>query len=226
MLLVHPLGQFALGGFSSSDAAAVTASAGSYALTFYDVNATFTNANDAGTFTITGQSSVAVTSMPAAAGSFTLDGQDVALGAVYRLAADPFIGTSYTGLGFGALGEAALGQITVAQSSVSFRLNFQDATPIFSIAAEPGSFVLGGQDARLFEGFILNPESATYTLAGQDATFVLVMPAAAGAFTLTAKAVELARFTAKIRAFPRVGRATFSARPTGRDGIKIRAYGG
>lgn len=226
MLLVYPLGQLALGGFADSVATQITASAGAYSLTFNSAEAVFAIAGGVGSYTISGQDINAIHVMPAAAGSYTITGQSAALVGAYVLSANTFIGTSYTGLGFGSIGESALGQFTAFQSVVSYRLNFQSATPTFTIAAQAGAFTIGGQTANLFEGFIINPAAGSYAVTGRDAVFVVSMPAASGSYALTARPVELARRLAKIHAFPRVGAPGFSAKSTSSDTLKIRAFGG
>jgi hypothetical protein len=226
MLGFDALGRLALGEGGAANATALEASAGVFALTFGSAVGAVSMPAETGSFTIAGQSALSTLSMPAETGSFLISGQAATLSSGFTLYCSPNAVSLRQQFGFSALGELALGQGESSSNDTTFRFGFQNAEARFSMAAGPGSYVIAGQAANLFSGYSINPQAGAYLLTGSDAPFLISMPAARGVFTLTANDVEFRRAIGKIRAFPRVGHATFSAKSTGRDTIKIRAFGG
>lgn len=227
MLGFYQLGKFALGQAPSLNAFSIIASAGSFTITGQAAQAAVGGTSEVGTFTLTGQSAGLQTSMPAAVGAFVLSGQAAlsVLSVRITAASTPAIRTRQW-VTFAPLGGTNLGSggpsapPTFAISGQSLRLNL-------SMPAAVGAYTISGQTARLVQGAVLTSAVGVFTISGQSVNAAFRMPAAVGSFVITGQtSTDLARRTAKIRAFPRVGRNTISARPTGSDGIKIRAYGG
>ena len=223
MLLGEAIGRYAIGEFAASSAAAVTASVGTFTLTFQSVSSQVGLAAEYGTFTLSGQDSGLVVTMPADYGSFTLSGQAASLNSVIVMTATPFIDGARIQIGLSALGEAAIGQLG-EPSQRTFTIAFKSAESLFTMPADSGTFTLSGQLASTFVGTILNPVTGSYTLTGYDAVFQTNMPAASGTFAFTGNVVEFINRRPRIRAFPRVGNPTFSGKTLGR-GFKARAYG-
>lgn len=226
MLGFYALGQLALGEGGVSTATLITAAAGSFTLSGQAISVTLPMLADVGTFTLSGQSAGLPTVLPSNAGSFTLAGQNAGLNASYFIGATPYQDGERSFFGFSALGASALGQGSQSSTGLTFSVAWQEASSVQSLAANAGAFVLSGQDSRLIEGYVLSTLAGQYAMTGNDALFTVTMPAAAGSFVLTSSAIDLVRPIGKIRAFPRVGRRSISASPTGRGGIRIRAYGG
>jgi len=226
MLGFAKLGKLALGEAAENNAAAVAAGVGSFTITGQDINAAITGASEVGAFAISGQAVSLNVVMPAEVGSFTISGQSAASALTISMAASaaPAV-RQRRWFGFTALGKVALG-LGGRANQPTFAITGQSISFGVGLPASVGVFVISGQDARLQQGAVLNTDAGVFVISGQDVNGAFSMPAAVGVFTITPQQVELARRTAKIRAFPRVGRNTISARPTGRDGIKIRAYGG
>lgn len=225
MLGFDALGRRALGQFSDATASAVTAATGTYALSFQTVNSQVSMAAATGTLSLSFQTAAGNISMPAAQGTYTLTGQPVTLTANLYLTASPFIITERAQFGFAALGQVALGEYS-SSTRPTFQLQLQDAVSRLSMPAAQGTFTLSGQNVVLFLGSILTAVRGTYTLSGQNINVLISMPAAQGAYALSFVTADgVIRLPKKIRAFPRVGHAAFSAKSVGRD-IKIRSYGG
>lgn len=226
MLGFAQLGRLALGQSAPRSAFSIIAAAGSFVLAGQDANATIVGTSEVGAFTLAGQTANGNLSMPAAVGGFTLTGQ--AAGSVLTIsmvaASTPAV-RSRSWVTFAALGSTHLGS-GGPSAPPTFALKGQSLSFGLSMPAAVGAFVLTGQQARLEQGVVLGVNVGAFTIAGQDANVSFSMPAAVGSFALTGQDVEFRIRVPKIRAFPRVGRNTVSARATGRDGIKLRAYGG
>ena len=225
MLGFAPLGRFAIGQGRSASATLMAASAGSYTLTGQAALFSISVPLEAGAYTLTGKDAVFPVSMPAAAGSYTLSGQAAALNAAATLYVSPYPSTRSRFVGFSALGSAALGQGSSLSIGTTYTLRGSDATVAFGMAASAGSYTLTGFAARLVEGYVLTASAGSYSLTGNAAAFSTSMPLSSGSYTLTAVAIDLTRNVRRIRAFPRVG-ATISARHTGHNEFRARAYGG
>jgi hypothetical protein len=225
MLGFQAIGKLAIGELSSSNATELAADYGTYAITWQEVTAQLGMEAELGTYTVTGQDVALSISMNAEQGSYTLTGQDASLVANVVMAANAATSGVRAQFGFSALGQVALGQIRSTTQN-AYVVTGQNIDIAFSMQAEFGTYTLSGQTANLFEGYITTPDTGAYTLTGQDVNFMISMPADSGSYAVTWWAVDGVRRIAKIRAFPRVGNPTFSAKSTGRDAVKVRAYGG
>lgn len=228
MLGLSHLGEIELGNVPSSTAYALQAEAGAFEIAGQAALSAQRGSAEAGAFVIGGQAVHLNLSMPAAAGAFVITGQDASEIKQFVLTASHQ--SALAGLnpwvGFTHLGNVALGQ-GAPLNRPTYRISGGNVTLSLSMPASAGAFVINGQNARLQDGAVINPDVGAFVVTGYGVNAHFSMPAEAGAFAIAGQQAELARrTTAKIRAFPRVGRATISARPTGRDGIKIRAYGG
>jgi len=226
MLGFDALGRLALGEGGAANATALTAEVGAFVLAFGNVVGSVSMPADAGSFAISGKDALSTLSMPAENGSFLISGQAATLTSGFTLYCSPYAISTRQQFGFAALGELSLGQGESSSTATTFKLGFQSAEARFAMSAAPGSYVIAGQAANLFSGYSINPRAGAYLQTGSDALFLISMPANRGVFTLTPNQVEFRQAIGKIRAFPRVGHATFSAKSTGRDTIKIRAFGG
>lgn len=226
MLGFNALGRLALGEADAGSATILTANAGTFTLSLQSVAGALSLAADVGAFTISGQTASYSSSMPAAAGSFSFTGQTSAVVASFVLSASPYVLPTTSFIGFASLGQVSLGGSDTRATEITFNLSFQDVASNRTLYAQAGSYTITSQQVRLFEGYTIDALPGAFLISGSDVSFNLSMPAPSGSFLISAKTIDLTRRIGKIRAFPRVGNPTFSARATGRDGFRVRAHGG
>lgn len=226
MLGFDALGKRALGEVPTAAANALIAEAGAFALTGQTIVSTVTMAGETGAYELLGSATFTIV-LPMDAGAFTLAGQTALTPAVFTLRCDPYVSLQAVQVGFAPLGAIALGQGYIdTATAISFALTGQEVGFRHTMAAEAGAFVFTGQEVSPFLGNILSPEAGAFALTFQTVASSIVLPLAAGSFVLTGIGqTDLTRRAPKIRAFPRVGRNTATARPVS-GGARARAYGG
>lgn len=227
MLGDYALGQLAIGEAADATSSQISAEVGAFTLTGQAALFSISTAADVGAFAVSGQSALSTVSMPAAVGAFTLSGQSAAIAPTFVLTAEatPSAAANANVL-FSALGEMAIGQGTdLGGGGVTFVVTGQESNVVYGLGIGVGAFTISGQAAGLVEGYVFPAAVGAFTLSGQAVGLPLSMRADAGAFLLTGQAVELSRPRSRIRAFPRVGMRTISARPVGRE-MGARIYGG
>jgi len=223
--IVANAGSFTLSGQTAALKAKITAAAGSFTLTGKSAALPVVMPAASGAFVFTGINAALTPKIAAGAGSFVFTGQAMTMQATRYMAASSLPLGKATQTGVAAFGELAFGQL-FTQPGITFALSFQTFRTVVTLPVGAGSFTFTGNDANVFLGKIINADVGTFTISGQTAVLRTYLNAETGTFTVGPDVIQFARRRAKIMAFPRVGHAGFSASSRGRDGIKIRAFGG
>lgn len=171
---------------SSGLAVAFVATAGAAA---FDIEA------DPGSYAVTGTDAALLLgrAVDADAGSYAITGTDAGLRKGYRIEAEA---GSYALTGTDAdLIFEQVSAFTIEAESGTYEVTGTDAFFELVRIADPGEYVITGQDAGLFVGRAVDADAGSYAITGQDASLLLgrAIDADAGSYAVSGTDVDLRR---------------------------------